>query len=331
MLTLDVPSELREIFRYEAGQHLIVVVDHDGTELRRTYSICASANEQAIRIAVRRVSGGIFSTFAADRLRPGDRLRVMPPTGRFRVYPDANRQVHYAAVAAGSGITPLLSIIATVLESEPQSSVTLLYQNRTRDSTMFLTQLQDLASKHSGRLAIRFFWSREAAATGATSRIGPEDVTQVVHRSRQLDQLTEWYICGPSRLTEMICDTLSSEQINEERIHHELFAHDDNNSDSKDQVPLINSTVHIRAGGVSTELQLRGSGETILAAALREKLDIPYSCTEGLCASCRAKLIVGQVTMRHTSALEKRELQDGYILACQAHPTTDFVEVDFDA
>jgi ring-1,2-phenylacetyl-CoA epoxidase subunit PaaE len=328
MIEFDVPSELADDYRFQPGQHLIVLHDHEGEEIRRSYSICLPSSSGRLCVGIKRVDGGRFSGFATGRLRPGSELRVMTPTGRFVPTLNPTHAKHYGVVAVGSGITPLLSITASVLATEPRSRVTLIYGNRSRRSTMFLSEVEALAAEHPQRLNVYLVMSREA--TGNPLLEGRIDAARVqALAAAGPGAIDEWFICGPEALMDELAGALQAAGTGEDSIHREAFVAGAGAIDRTD-LPELDSRVTIRLDGRTAEFDVRTPGEPILTAALRERPDAPYSCRDGVCGTCRAKLVSGQVVMDRCSALDRRERAAGYVLACTAHPLTDTVTLDFD-
>ncbi|MCW3007780.1 MAG: phenylacetate-CoA oxygenase/reductase, PaaK subunit [Solirubrobacterales bacterium] len=329
MVTFAVPDHLRDAYRFKHGQHVAIVHSDDAGEIRRSYSICAPASSEELRIAVRRVPGGAFSGYATEQLKAGDSLQVMTPAGRFTTELDPAAARHYGAVAGGSGITPILSMVATILEAEPSSRVTLLYANRGRSSTMFLTELEELQARHGARLAIHHHFSREGETP---RRLDREGVHAFLEHHLPAAQVDQWIMCGPLGLVEDAAEALREHGVDAQRIHQELFTAVGTEAEHDAHArPLVHSEVTIRIDGEETRLELSSQGETILAAALPLKPDLPYSCSDGVCATCRAKVVEGEVEMDRCSALDRAERDAGYVLACQAHPLTERVVLDFDA
>jgi ring-1,2-phenylacetyl-CoA epoxidase subunit PaaE len=335
MVTFAVPEHLREAYRFRHGQHISIVHDGPDGEIRRSYSICAPATGEALRVGIRRVADGAFSGYATQQLRAGDTLRVMTPTGRFTTELDPAAANHYAMVAGGSGITPIFSMVTTILEVEPRSRVTLLYANRSRDSTMFLADLERLRERHGERLVIHHF--RESQEPDADGRPAPrlldrDALSRLLARRLPAGSVSQWLMCGPHGLMEGIAATLAEHGVDAERIHRELFT-----AAGMDELPidhdrpLVQSQVTVRLDGEDSQLELSSHGETVLAAALPLRPEMPYSCSDGVCATCRAKVVEGAVEMDRCSALDRAELEAGYVLACQAHPVTERVVLDFDA
>ncbi|WP_204801552.1 fatty acid desaturase [Mycobacterium riyadhense] len=329
LVTFAVPEALRDAFRFDPGQHVTVRTDLGGQGIRRNYSICAPATRAQLRIAVKHIPGGAFSTFVANDLKAGDVLELMTPTGRFGTPLNPLSRKHYVGLVAGSGITPVLSIVATTLEIETESRFTLIYGNRTKESTMFRAELDRLESRYADRLEILHVLSSEPLHTPELrGRIDREKLTMWLASSLQPDTVDEWFICGPMAMTTTVRETLLEHCVDPERIHLELFY----------GYQTAPATEHSHAAATVT-FTLSGEqatfdlvpGDTILEGALQLRSDAPYACMGGACGTCRAKLVEGNVAMDHNFALGQAELDAGYILTCQSHPTTPFVAVDFDA
>ncbi len=332
-ITFAVPDDLAGEYRFDAGQHLTVRCELAGDTVRRNYSICSSAVSGPLRVGVKRLPGGVFSTFACEQLQAGDVMEVMTPSGRFTVPFDRTNQKHYAAIAAGSGITPILSIVGTALEVEPHSRVTLVYGNRTSNSVMFGDELADLKDRYLSRLQIVHVLSRERgeAALG-NGRIDAAKLATLFDTVLPPDSVDEWFMCGPLEMTDQARDTLLERGVEPGRLHRELFF--------VDAPPPVPSEVALPAGTaeVTVSLDGRGStfdlapdGDTILEAFLAVRREAPYACKNGMCGTCRALVVEGDVRMDRNYALEAEELQAGFVLACQAHPTSERVSLDFDA
>jgi len=335
-ITFEVPEELREEYRFIAGQHVSLRCAIAGDDVRRNYSICTPASSGILRVGVKRLPDGVFSSYAMEKLQVGDTIEVLTPSGRFFTPLDPGHAKHYAAVAAGSGITPILSILATALEVEPESRATLVYVNQTTRSIMFLEELADLKDRCLDRFhlihvldgerreveLLSGFLDRDRFSTLLDTLVGPVPVD-------------EWFLCGPLGLTDMIRDTLVQRGVPAEHVHRELF-HIGPPPARQTPPPTAASTaaagsrVTVVLDGRSSTFPLRGDAEPILDAALRERGDAPYACKNGVCGTCRARLVEGEVTMDQNFALEKDELDRGYVLACQSHPVTQTVVLDFD-
>jgi ferredoxin-NADP reductase len=328
-ITFDVPAEMREEFRFDAGQHLTVRTDLGGQGIRRNYSICSPATSGELAIAVKQIPGGAFSTFAVEQLKAGDTLELMTPTGRFGPALDPLARKNYVAIAAGSGITPILSILETTLEIETESRCTLIYGNRTAETTMFEHELDELESRYADRLEIVHVRSRDPHHPPELSgRIDGEKLGRWLTNGLAPATVDGWFLCGPVELVTQVRETLLDHAAAPERIHVELFyGYDTSTADRRDYAA---ATVTMRLSGTEQTLELE-SGDTILEAALQVREDTPYACMGGACGTCKAKLLAGTVEMDQNFALGKADLDDGYVLTCQSHPTSPTVTVDYDA
>ncbi len=338
-LSFAVPDELRDTFRYIQGQYLTLQAEINGEDLRRSYSICSGLDEVTLQVGIRRVAGGRFSNFANEQLRPGDRLNVMPPQGKFYTDIDADNDKNYLLIAAGSGITPILSIIKTVLAREPQSHVTLLYGNRKSSTIMFKDELEQLKNRYMSRFQLlHIFDEEERDVDILNGRINNRKGGELCRRLLRLDMIDEFFLCGPEPMISEVSRGLRAEGISEDKIHYELFTA----SAADAQVVLAKHheravkmagkmcRVTVIADGKQTQFDLSAEGENILDGGLEQGVDLPFACKGGVCATCKAKLIEGEVDMDLNHALENEELEAGYILSCQAHPLSAQVVVDFD-
>ncbi|MFI9250521.1 2Fe-2S iron-sulfur cluster-binding protein [Streptomyces sp. NPDC053069] len=332
-LTFTVPPGLREEYRHTAGQHLALRRQVDGTEIRRTYSICspapdpAGAGPDSLRVGVRLVEGGAFSTYALKEINVGDELEVMTPAGRFTLDPAPGL---YAAVVGGSGITPVLSIVATLLAREPASRFCLIRSDRTAASTMFLEEVADLKDRYPERLQLVTVLSREEQQAGLPSgRLDRERLTGLLPALLPVGEVAGWFLCGPFGLVQGAEKALRELGVDRSRIHQEIF-HVDAGSPSAATVRTpAHSTVTARLDGRGGTWPVQ-EGESLLETVLRNRADAPYACKGGVCGTCRAFLVSGEVRMDRNFALEAEETEAGYVLACQSHPLTEQVELDFD-
>ncbi|MEU1007145.1 2Fe-2S iron-sulfur cluster-binding protein [Streptomyces sp. NPDC005890] len=332
-LTLTVPPELREEYRHAPGQHLALRRRVDGREIRRTYSICSPAPDPAgegpssLRVGVRLVDGGAFSTYALKEINVGDELEVMTPAGRFTLEPAPGL---YAAIVGGSGITPVLSIVATLLAREPEARFCLVRSDRTAASTMFLEEVADLKDRYPERLQLVTVLSREEQQAGLPSgRLDRERLMGLLPALLPVEQVAGWFLCGPYGLVQGAEQALRELGVARGRIHEEIF-HVDAGAAPAAMVPApAHSTVTARLDGRGGSWPVR-EGESLLEAVLRNRPDAPYACKGGVCGTCRAFLVAGEVRMDRNFALETEETEAGYVLACQSHPLTERVELDFD-
>jgi len=332
-VTFDVPDELAGEFRYLPGQHVTVRGRIDGEDVRRSYSICANANSGKLRVGVKRLAGGVFSTYATTELRAGDVLDVMSPTGEFTIEPDPVAQRHYAAIAAGSGITPVLSLVSTVLEVEAGSRFTVILGNRGAASIMFLEELEGLKDRYPDRFHLIHVLSRESGIVPLFSgRIDAEKLTQLLATVVDGATVDDWYLCGPHEMVQAARTVLGGRGVAQTDIHDELFFAGPIDPSLLPQPPAD------EPGTVALVFTLDGRRSTvrmrretsILDAALVVRRELPYSCKGGMCASCKARVVDGAVTMDRNFALVEEDLAAGYVLTCQAHPTTGHVVVDYD-
>ncbi|MET8288900.1 2Fe-2S iron-sulfur cluster-binding protein [Streptomyces sp. NPDC051639] len=332
-LTFAVPAALRAAYRHAAGQHLALRRTVDGTEIRRTYSICSPApapgdeGPLTLRVGVRLVDGGAFSTYALKEIAVGDEVEVMTPAGRFTLEPAAGL---YAAVVGGSGITPVLSIVATLLAREPEARFCLIRSDRTSASTMFLEEVADLKDRFPQRFQLVTALSREEQQAGLPSgRLDQERLAQLLPALLPVDRVAGWFLCGPFGLVQGAERALRGLGVGRARIHEEIF-HVDGGAEKVPGVPApAHSTVTARLDGRGGSWPVQ-DGESLLDAVLRNRPDAPYACKGGVCGTCRAFLVSGEVRMDRNFALEPEETEAGYVLACQSHPATESVELDFD-
>jgi ring-1,2-phenylacetyl-CoA epoxidase subunit PaaE len=319
---------------FSAGQHLVLRRHSGGKELRRTYSICSSAPSGRLRVAVKRLPGGEFSEWANSELRPGDVLEAMGPEGSFspRLDPAARRR--YLAIAAGSGITPVFSIVATVLEVEPKSTVALWYANRTTEDVMLLEELCDLKDRFLTRFEVLFFMSREEGEAEILSgRLDAARLGRLLASVQPPGAVDEWYLCGPFPMVQDLKATLLSAGVEPGRVHIELFhvgeeAAKKAREPTRAERPQGVSEGTVLLGGRAARLAVPFEGESILEALCAARSDAPYSCKSGVCATCRAKLASGTVEMDACYALDPNEVAAGYVLMCQSHPTSPEVRLE---
>jgi len=335
-VTFDVPEHLREEFRFLPGQHLSVRSPELGDAVRRNYSICAPATEMRLRIGIKRIPDGVFSTYAAERLRPGDVLDVMTPTGSFSTPLDASQTKRYAAIAAGSGITPVLSIISTVLEVEPNSSAVLIYVNRNTPNIMFLEDLEDLKNAYPERFQLFHVLDQEAQDVELFSgRLDADRLGRILDILVPVEDVDEWFLCGPMPMTDAVREVLLGRGADAGHVHRELFhagtpAAGSRRPSVSEAAPTTGATVTVLLDGRSQKFMLPTDGDSILDATLRTRPDVPYACKNAVCGTCRAKVVQGEVAMDANYALEPNEVAAGFVLTCQAHPISDQVTVDYD-
>jgi ring-1,2-phenylacetyl-CoA epoxidase subunit PaaE len=332
-ITFEVPEQLRDEYRFVGGQHLALRCALAGDDIRRNYSICTPASSGRLRVGVKRLPGGVFSSYAMERLRVGDAIEVLTPTGQFFTPLDPAQAKHYGAVAAGSGITPILSIIASALEVEPRSRATLIYVNRTTGSIMFLEELEDLKNRYLGRFQLIHVLGSEWREAELLSGRLDHDRLAALLDSLVAPDVDEWFLCGPLGLTDTVRRTLVERGFDPDHIHRELFHVDPlppRRSQPAPDAEADGAKVTVVLDGRGTSFTLAPGSEPILDAALRLRGDAPYACKNGVCGTCRAKLVDGKVEMAQNFALERDEVDRGYVLACQSYPTSDQVTLDFD-
>jgi ring-1,2-phenylacetyl-CoA epoxidase subunit PaaE len=335
-----IPADLREEFHYKQGQNITVRLKMNGEEIRRSYSICSSPLEAGLRIAVKKVEGGLFSTFANEQLAAGHELEVLPPSGKFYTELSASNRKHYLAFAAGSGITPVISLLKTTLATEPGSRFTLVYGNRHRLSIIFREELEALKNRYMSRFALHYILSREELDIPLyQGRIDSLKCTQLCSRLIDLKTVDEVFLCGPEQMIFSVREWLEAHGVGRPKIHFELFHTLDGGAaarrrtfpEGKTKRTEHVSRVTIKLDGTTHEFDLPFDGPSVLEAALMEGVDLPYACKGGVCCTCRAKLQEGQVEMDLNYALEADELAAGFVLTCQSHPRSGKVVIDFDS
>src|SRR5215204_6427635 len=336
-IAFAVPPALLDAYKFTPGQHLTLRTQANWRELRRSYSICAGLDDGELRVAVKRVEGGAFSIYANDKMKPGDTIEVMTPQGRFGIMPDPAVARSYLAVAAGSGITPMMSILKSVLTREPHSRLVLIYGNRTAQSIIFRDVLADLKDRHLDRLAIHHVLSREPQEVPLLSgRIDGDKIETLMRAGTPAESIDDAFLCGPGALIANSKAALERLGVSAERIHVEYFSTDGmpvepravRRTATTPSAPPI-ATAAITLAGAHHDIPVL-AGETIVEAGLRAGLDMPYSCRGGMCCTCRAMLLEGEVVMDQNYSLERWEMEAGYVLTCQSHPTTPRVAVDYD-
>lgn len=335
-IAFDVPPHLQDAFRFTQGQYLVMRTQLDNEEVRRSYSICSAVQDGELRVAVKRVPGGRFSAYANEVLKVGQQLEVMPPSGSFFVPLSPTRQGNYLGVAAGSGITPILSIIATTLASEPHSRFTLLYGNRSSSSALFRDKLEDLKNRYLDRLNLIFVFSREQQDVDLyNGRIDADKCGQLFSRWMDVASLDAAFICGPQAMTETVRDSLQVNGLAKDRIHFELFAAAGSHArrearEAARQVDAALSRVTVISDGRALNFDLPRNSQNLLDAGNAIGAELPYSCKAGVCSTCKCRVIEGEVEMDSNHALEDYEVAAGYVLSCQSYPVSDKVVLDFD-
>jgi ring-1,2-phenylacetyl-CoA epoxidase subunit PaaE len=338
IVSFEVPPELQPVFGFTQGQYLTLRKEIDGQDLRRSYSICAGVDDGELRVGVRKVKGGVFSNWINENLKPGDTINVMAPQGRFFVPIEPEAQRHHLGIAGGSGITPILSIMKTVLAREPKSQFTLVYGNRKLRSTMFKEELDDLKDKYMSRLVVHHVFSDEHTESdlnmGLVNRAKVGEFLQVLVPP---ESIAHAYVCGPFEMNDQAEAALLAAGVPEDRIHIERFGVAQQASGQVGAIlhqaqpgDAVKARITIIRDGLKHEVAFSREQPSILDAASAAGLEVPYSCTSGVCGTCRAKLVEGQVRMERNFALDKKEVAEGYVLTCQAHPVTERVVLSFD-
>lgn len=332
-LTLDIPESLSEHFEYKQGQYLTFKQTINSEELRRSYSLCSSpVSDSALQVAVKQVEGGKFSTWANKDLKEGDVLETMAPTGNFFTEVKEGQKKKYVLFAAGSGITPILSIIKTIIAVEKESEIVLVYGNRNQDSIIFNDALNELVSASNGRFQRIDVLSRATDANPIFSgRIGKEKCIELDLKQTKLLDGDEFFLCGPESMIMDIKGWLEASNVSKEKIHFELFT-TPVASAQKTVDPNVEITSHVTVimDDEEFEFDLSSKGDSILDASVDAGIDAPYSCKGAVCCTCKAKVVEGSARMEMNYALDDKEVADGYILTCQAHPTSEKCVVDYD-
>jgi len=334
-ITFAVPDALREAFRHEPGQHLTLKADIGGNDVRRSYSICSAKDDGVLRIAVKRAPGGVFSNWANESLKAGDSLEVMPPMGHFNVPLDASARHHYVGFAAGSGITPLLSIVKSTLAAEPRSHFTLFYGNRASGTVMFREELAALKDRWLDRFNLVHVLSREAQDIELLhGRIDRARADALLDRWVPLAEVDAVFVCGPEGMMDAVTAALDARGYPATKVKVERFAASiPKHEHQPARVPPeghAQTEVTVVIDGVRKSYTLDRTRENLLDAALANGIELPYSCKGGVCSTCRCRLVEGEVDMDVNFALEDYEVARGFVLACQSYPATDKVVVDFD-
>ncbi len=334
-VTFEVPSDLLKEYQYIHGQHLTLKLLINGQEVRRSYSLCSSPLvKEPMRVAVKRVKSGLGSNHINDTFKKGDVLEVMTPMGNFHTELKSTNRKHYVLFAGGSGITPMMSIIRTTLIAEPQSKLTLFYGNYNEDSTIFKKELDEIVAMNPGRVTLYYIFEKPSAPAHPAELVGmmtKDKVKQLLSKYIERNPVIEYFVCGPGPMMDNVKEVLENNNVNKHFIHIEYFV-SVNEEPKKDAADIKGAIceVTVIADGTETAFQLATDGDAILDAAIDAGVDAPFSCKGAVCATCRAKLMEGKVTMTMNYALTDDEVEEGYILTCQAHPTTPVVVVDYD-
>lgn len=335
ILSLEVPADLHEAFAFRQGQHLTLRTMVNGEDVRRSYSLCSSPLDAEWRVAVKKIDGGVFSGFVNEQLKVGDQLEVMNPHGNFYVEakPDADR--HYVAFAAGSGITPIFSILKTHLALEPKAQFSLFYTNQNVHSIILKEEIEALKNQYLDRFSPYFFLTQEDRDVSLfNGRMDTEKMELIGKYLLDFQSADHYFLCGPEEMIFMIRDFLKAQGVEDSKIHFELFT--TAAGQKRARAPKTTTTqtnqvqVVLKEGGKTSKFTMAKDSESILEAALRVNSGLPFACKGGVCCTCKAKLLEGQVEMEVNYALEKDQVDAGYILTCQALPLTEHIVVDFD-
>jgi ring-1,2-phenylacetyl-CoA epoxidase subunit PaaE len=327
-VVFNVPSELKSAYQFIAGQYINLKLTLDGQEIRRAYSICSSPDSGELRIAIKSVKNGNFSKFANENLKVGDIIEVSQPEGKFTFEPQVDKLKNYAGFVAGSGITPVMSILKSVLKNEKESTFVLVYGNKTPEETIFHQDLQDLQQQYVGRFFLHFVYSQTKVENELFGRIDKSNVNFVLNNKHREKEFSKFYLCGPEEMINLVSDVLKEHNVAEKNIKFELFSTSSlgNTADaSHDGHTKI--TVLVDGDEATFEMSQK---QTVLEAALKQGIDAPYSCQGGICSSCLARVKSGSAEMKKNSILTDKEVASGLILTCQAHPTSSEIVVDYD-
>lgn len=325
-ILFDVPANLQQDFSFIAGQYITLKATINGEEVRRAYSLCSSPKSNEVKIAVKAIENGKFSVYATTQLKTGDVLEVSKPEGKFIINPEPNK--NYIGFSAGSGITPVLSIIKSVLETEPSATFTLVYGNKSVADTIFYSELNELKNTYPEKFNLHYVFSREAQENTLFGRIDKGNTNYFVKNIYKETNFNKAFLCGPEEMVTIVSETLIENNFLKENIHYELFTASEN-SENTSKIKDGNTAITVLLDDDEVSFSMEQT-QTILAAALNNKLDPPYSCQGGVCSSCIAKVTKGKAIMTKNDILTDDELEDGLILTCQAHPTTSTIKVDFD-
>jgi ring-1,2-phenylacetyl-CoA epoxidase subunit PaaE len=333
-IAFGVPESLKSDYAYKSGQYLTLKAIINGKDTRRSYSLCSSPFENEWRVAVKRVENGVFSNFANDALKIGDSIEVMTPTGNFALTPQLDTSKNYALFAAGSGVTPILSIAKTVLKEEPNSSVTFFYGNKNFGSIIFREEIEALKNNYMDRLRVIHVLSRESLGNqiqkGRIDRAKCDDLYGAFLKNEEIDAV---FVCGPEDMILGVKESMTQNGVDEKNVHFELFTAPGQKKITEKvepSGPSISSNVSIILDGDQLDIALESDGENLLDAAQRAGADLPFACKGGVCCTCKARILEGSARMDVNYALEKDEVEAGYILTCQAHPTSEKLVVSFD-
>lgn len=326
-VSFDIPESLKDTFSYKAGQYITIKYMNNEEEIRRAYSIYTSPESGTLSVGIKKVDDGVFSMYANTELKKGDHLEVMPPKGKFILSPEPSISKNYLIFAAGSGITPVLSIITTALEEEPLSTVSLVYGNRSLEETMFATELFRLKRDYPDRFFLEFVFSRKKEDTGLFGRIERSTVNYLLKNKFGGREYSTYYLCGPEGMIQAVTEILKEKGVQENQIHFELFTTSDEGNLEDTHEGFTELTVTLDE---ETQTFIMPQTSSVLDAVLKHGMDAPFSCQGGICSTCIARMSGGKAEMRKNQILTEAEIEEGLILTCQAHPSSPKLNIDYD-
>ena len=328
VVSFDIPDELKEEFKFKAGQYITFIIDINGEHVRRAYSLCSSPDEDKMSVGVKRIPNGKMSTYLNRELKEGEIVQVITPKGRFFIETNEDHSKHYVGLCAGSGLTPILSMLKKVLKDEGDSKFSLLYGNKTLETTMFVKELNDLKNEYPERLRIYNAYSRQEVKDSLYGRLDKKNIELLFSKNPDLASADGYYLCGPAAMLDDIDEVLQDNNTPKSDIHYERFTAKTKKKklDSKE----VSSEVTVIVDGDEFKFNLPSNSDSILDAAMNQGADVPFSCKGGVCCTCNAKVISGKVDMSVNYSLSEEEVEEGFILTCQAHPKSERVVVDYD-
>jgi len=328
-VVFTIPTELKSTYQFIAGQYINLKLTLDGQEIRRAYSICSAPDCGELRISIKSVQEGLFSKFANENLKVGDFLEIGQPEGKFTFEPNVERLKNYAGFAAGSGITPVMSILKSVLESEPKSTFVLVYGNKTPEETIFHSELHELQLKYVGRFFVHYAFSQAKVDGELFGRIDKSAVNFILNTKHKEKEFDKFFLCGPEEMINLVSAVLKEQNVADKNIKFELFSTSKTDENPSAEAHSTHTKITVMVDDEETTFEM-SQKQTVLEAALKQGLDAPYSCQGGICSSCLARITNGTAEMKKNSILTDGEIAEGLILTCQAHPTSAELYVDYD-
>lgn len=328
-ISFDVPESLKNTYAFEAGQYLTLKTKIDGQEIRRDYSISSSPRSNDLTVTIKEIENGIFSSFANQELKVGESIAVAPPKGRFTYTANSDRQNTIVAFAAGSGITPIMSILKTVLDTNTSQKFVLVYGNKTPEETIFFKTLHDLKTQYPTRFELQYVYSQAQGESALFGRIDKGNTNYSLKNLINIDQTSAFYLCGPEKMIHIVKEVLLQHNVCEDDILFELFTATTTVAEAQVSIPSGPTKATVLVDDETTEISVN-SEQTILEAALKHDVDVPYSCQGGVCSSCICRITKGTAEMRQNSVLTDGEVAEGLVLSCQAVPTSAVIHIDFD-